>query len=118
MMPDELLWADKQPVGNARRQDRLTWKWCYEDGLRPARYPVPAVIYEVLWHPFEERGPLHDSIEIISQRIGPYWGHDVWYTVAIWDFNFDRCMDFHYDVGVYVNERQITEGIVKYNRGV
>lgn len=44
---DQLLWADKQPVTNARRSDRLTWKWCYEDGLRPARYPVPAVYSEL-----------------------------------------------------------------------
>ena len=52
-MYDELFWADRQPVTNTKRADRNTWKWLYEDGVRPARYPVPAALGALIkWYPW------------------------------------------------------------------
>lgn len=85
----------------------------YTHGEIKPHFPVPAIPLQVEVNRWAESGPYHNSITISHKG-----GH---HLVAIFDYNFDRCMDFHYKVGVYVNEREIYEGIQEYmkeRRGV
>lgn len=84
--------------------DHMTWYMCYQEGLRPPRYPVPVIPLNVEIHPLWQDDVFHNSITIYHEEE----------LVCIWDFDFDRCMDFSYDVGVYVNGRRIEQGTHNY----
>ncbi len=78
------------------------------------KHPVPAVVTEVVWVPFEAGGPNADSLMILSNYICPCCGGIYKDIAALWDFDFDRAADFFIPYGEYVNGRQLDEGIQAY----
>lgn len=72
---------------------------------------VPAIIYDVVITTFEEGGPFHSSIMVyrvfhLCPCCGGPWG----WLDAVWDFDFDRCMDFHLKYGEYANHSDLILG--------
>jgi len=88
--------------------DRVSNARWYILGDVPPRHPVPAPILEAEFHDIDEDSPFHSSVIINEKDRG---------MVAIWDFDFDRAMDFNYKYGVYVHEKDMQAGIEKYLRG-
>jgi hypothetical protein len=89
---------------NARRQ---AWG-PYVNGVTAPHFPAPTIPLLVSITG-DVDDPFHSSVAV--RRRGSQ------HLVAIWDFCFDRCMDFHYKMGEYVNAREIDNGIRKYMRG-
>lgn len=76
---------------------------------------VPAIRLVTEVFPMDRESPFHNSVVIWEVRVPcECCGKYKWEIAAIWDFNFDRCMDFNYAYGEYVNARQIEEGVEMY----
>lgn len=74
----------------------------YAIGLLPPRYPVPAIPLKVVVGQEEYWDTVY--IEDITDPESPY-------IVCMWDFNWDRCMDFGTKYGQYMNSREVEETV-------
>lgn len=87
----------------------------YQLGCDEPNHPLPVLPLEVRYYPWTAHHSMHNSIVIEEHSLlCPCCGGIQRYMVAIFDFNFDRCMDYHFPVGCYVNARQMDEGITAY----
>ncbi|SRR6266852_7369863 len=91
-------------------------KW-YEAGNGLPHYPVPAIKLIIEVCPECEDSPFHNSVVLWECRVQcSCCDAYIWTIACIWDFDFNRTTDFNYECGVYVNSRQIEEGIELYHR--
>lgn len=80
-------------------------------------YPVPAIKLLTEMHGKYRGDPFHNSLILWECRIQcTCCDGYIWTIACIWDFDFDRAMDFNYECGVYVNAREMEEGIALYYR--
>jgi hypothetical protein len=91
--------------------DAATWRFAYDKGYREGNFPVPAVLTEVEWNPWFVDNEFHDSITVIEWTGTCFHCGGQANLRAIWDFNFDRCMDFGYGVGEYTHFYSV-EGVI------
>lgn len=96
----QLFACDSGPLGDELLNE-YSERMEYYEARHPPNFSVPAPILNAEFHPWFEDSPLHSCVIINDSNRG---------MVAIWDYNFDRCCDFNYACGAYVNERQIKEG--------
>lgn len=95
--------------------DQGTYTRAYTMGIAKPRHLPPAIRLVPEVCSAGKLNPFYSSLILWEVRTQcPCCGNYQWSIVAIWDFNFDRCMDFNYAYGVYVNARQIEEGIAMY----
>lgn len=88
----------------------------YAVGIRiKPRYPMPALKLITETCPAWADSPYHNSVILWHiYKCDCCEDNYTWSMACIWDFNFDRCMDFNYGCGVYVNAREIEEGTSMY----
>jgi len=73
---------------------------------------LPAIQYKVEITPFGVNSPVFNSIQIYRWvGVCPCCGGNQWTLTAVWDFDFDRCMDFHLRCGEYMNETDLNRGM-------
>ena len=82
--------------------------------IEPDRRLLPVPKYIVEWFPFGVNSEFSNSIVIHEVRICECCGCYYWVMVAIWDFNYDRCLDFFLVCGEYMNAEQIEVGLEAY----
>jgi len=96
--------------------DRRKEMWqMYFQGTTPAHFPLPAIPIVVEFHSWAEPSPFHSSITWAERsKFCDNCGGLAKGLVAIVDFNWDRCMDFNYGVGVYVAGQELEDGLSLY----
>lgn len=92
----------------------LVWELAYKEGLRPPKYPLPVIIRHVEWVPWYADDPHHNSI--IIWWCGLCRGCQGYAEIidAVFDYDFDRSMDFYIELGKYTNADKLQEGIDAY----
>lgn len=88
-----------------------TWRDVYHRGYRAPNFPAPAPILKVWVCPDDVESEFHNSIGI--DRVVNYCeccGNPQLAMECVWDFDFDRAMDFHLKCGVYAHWHDIVLG--------
>lgn len=88
----------------------------YAMGYFPPEYPMPAIRTITQYTDIDQDSPFNNSLIIwrIGPDVCPDCGAPQWSMLCIWDYNFDRCVDFWYEPYVYHNAREVQEGVDKY----
>lgn len=95
--------------------DSATWRIMYMEGMRPPRYPLPA-IKTVIEHVPKNVSDHHPIAEVSNSIIVWEWSlcpgcqrHMVPSVAAVWDFSVSRCRENLIPHGVYVHRNTINE---------